>query len=141
MRKTAGGFDVPKPTLDKVPQPTGPFTILGKPAGSSIEWNVAMALDKLKVTYSYQYRVFGGRTLKGGTVIDFMVHTVPLDTPLYVQGDYWHGSAKKRELDQWMMRRIRAALYYKCGEPVEIWEHDALTIDMAMTNLRRILHI
>lgn len=138
---SARGFRVPTPTKDVVPQPQGPLTVQGQPAGSSIEYNVAAGLAKLKIAYHYQYPILGGRQVRGGSVIDFFVYTVPMPTPLYVQGDYWHGSATKRIADQWLMRRIQAILHYQCVDPAEIWEHEALTIDMAMANLRRILHI
>ncbi len=130
-------FTGPKTTLPATPRVdvTG-LTIQGQPVGSSLEWTIAMALDKLKTGYKYQVPVLGGRDVRGGTVVDFVVYTVPLPTPVYAQGGYWHGDAHKREKDQWMMRRIRAALNYEVAEPVEIWEGEALDIPSAMQALR-----
>lgn len=105
------------------------------------EYNVGMALALMKIGHDFQYPIEGGRALRGGQMIDFMAYTVPLWTPIYVQGDYWHGSKEKIEKDKWMMRRVRAALDYKCIEPVEIWEHEALTVDDAVAAVRRKLHI
>lgn len=134
-------FDLPKPTKNDIPQPTGPLYVHGQPAGSSIEYNVAQGLDAIGLRYQYQYPVLGGRNRKGGSVIDFLVSTVPLLTPLYVQGDYWHGSVSKKVDDAWLLRRVRAALHYSSTDPVQIWENEALTIDQAISSLRRVLHI
>ena len=69
--------------------------IYGKQPGSTWEWMVAVGLWSLGWSFTYQVWVMGGRLLKGGQVIDFLVHTVPQSTPLYVYGDYWHGGPKK----------------------------------------------
>lgn len=129
------------PTPDESEQTEGPHVIQGKPVGSKIEWNVSVALEILGFRYLYQYSVMGGRTLRGGQVIDFLVLTVPMSTPLYVQGDYWHGSPAKKELDKWNMSRVKSAMHYEVTDPKVIWEHEALTIDLAVRNLQRILSV
>ena len=131
--------------LPVIKDPTDPFkqpeilTLDGQPVGSSIEYNVGIALKRLKIGYFYQYPVLGGRGHRGGTVIDFLVMTVPLPTPLYVQGGYWHGGGEKTEEDSWLMNQVRSALGNGASDPKEIWEQDCLTIDDAMSNLKRIL--
>ena len=42
--------------------------IQGQMAGSSLEWRVALALDTLKLNYSYQVPIAGGRLFRGGQV-------------------------------------------------------------------------
>ena len=69
--------------------------IYGTQPGSTWEWWVAVGLWSLGWTFDYQVWFLGGRILKGGQVIDFLVHTMPFSTPLYVYGDYWHGGPKK----------------------------------------------
>lgn len=71
--------------------------IYGKTPDSDDEWRVAVGLWKLGWEFKYQVWFLGGRILPGGTVIDFLVFTVPLPTPLYVDGTYWHGGPKAEE--------------------------------------------
>lgn len=61
------------------------------------EWRVAVALNRLKLDYSFQYAIDGGRTRRGGQVIDFLVYTVPFPTPVFVQGVYWHDRKTENE--------------------------------------------
>jgi hypothetical protein len=53
------------------------------------EYNVAMALDRLKLQYYFQYAPFGFSGLRGQYIVDFLVFT-PLEQPLEVYGNYWH---------------------------------------------------
>lgn len=83
------------PTKLKKIKQSLPDTIDGKPAGSTWEAMTAVALWYWGWTFDYQVWWLGGRILKGGQVIDFLVHTLPFSTPLYVYGDYWHGGPQK----------------------------------------------
>ena len=65
------------------------YEIQGQSA-TSYEWNVARAFDKLGLAYMFQFQILGGRTRRGGIILDFLVFTVPLSTPCWVQGEYWH---------------------------------------------------
>jgi hypothetical protein len=135
-------FVVPKakpPSAEKLNAKN--LTIQGQQAGSLLEYFISVAFDILKVRYAYQVPVGGGRSIRGGTVIDFLAYTVPLPTPIYAQGTYWHGDAHKRESDQWMMRRIRSLMNYQVTEPLEIWEHEAATIAQATATVREKLHV
>lgn len=71
-----------------------PGLINGVQAGSKEEWWVAEALWSFNMTFDYQYSVYGGYGARGGQVIDFLVHTVPTFTPIYVMGRYWHKGSK-----------------------------------------------
>lgn len=110
----------------------------GIPVGSTLEWNVAVALDELDLDYNYQVSVFGGRWNPGGAVVDFEVFTVPTSTYLFAQGDYWHTRGNAEEEDQWLIARIQAELK---KEVVEVWEHEALTAEMAKATLRKKLRV
>jgi len=112
--------------------------IQGQPAGSTLEYIVAVALDMLKLGYNYQVSLLGGHWVPGGSIADFEVFTVPVHTYLYCQGDYWHTRGNVEEEDRYTYDRITAT--YK-KPVVEIWEHEALTVEMAMTTLRKLLHI
>lgn len=64
--------------------------INGRPAASILEWRVAKALWSMGRSFAYQYPLFGGRSVRGGIVIDFLVEAAPNYIPLEVQGERWH---------------------------------------------------
>jgi len=68
--------------------------IHGVAPGSKEEYRCAKALEKYGWDFDYQVQYFGGRRVAGGQVLDFLVQTLPLPTPLQIYGDYWHGSAE-----------------------------------------------
>lgn len=65
--------------------------------GSVNEENVYIALTQLKLDFSYQYPLDGGRRVRGGQVIDFVIWQPPRPIALYVQGSYWHSGSKAME--------------------------------------------
>lgn len=113
-----------------------PALIQGRPPGSKQELYVAWALNKLKLNYKYQFSVKGGRSRRGGQVIDFMVYTLPLWTPVYVQGMYWHRDAK-RNADKLKMNEVKVILRGRIKEPLELWEEDLQSAEMALETVRR----
>jgi hypothetical protein len=91
-----------------------PVIIHGIVSTSRYENNFAAALEKYGWQYQYQVSLFGGRDVVGGTVVDFIVYTTPLPTPVYVQAEYWHsGSRAEREkvMDALIAARLRK--YYQ----------------------------
>ena len=115
-----------------------PVVIQGKKVGSKEEAREAIALKSLGYDYIYQYPIFGG-DIRGGQKIDFLVMTMPLPTPLYVQSRYWHGGAglnigTKDALNQ---ARVRSAKKGQWAEPKEIWDNHLQSIEQAiMENMR-----
>jgi hypothetical protein len=97
-----------KPLLDKLPKPKAveeePIGLIqGMMPDSKEEWWISRALDRLKLSYTYQYPINGGRQ-RGGYLIDFLVHTVPLATIIEPIGNHWHtgelgADDKKRQAD------------------------------------------
>ena len=87
--------------------------IQGKTVDSNYELNFARSLDKYGWNYDYQHPLFGGRDVLGGTIVDFMVDTVPLPTPVYLEAKYWH-SGQRSERDKVLYTLIAARLrkYY-----------------------------
>lgn len=75
--------------------------IQGQLPDSDNEWFVSLALDEqiekgAIAAYMYQYAINGGRTVRGGIIIDFVVFA-PFARAVFVgAGGYWHG--KQREL-------------------------------------------
>lgn len=63
--------------------------IQGIKPGSIEEWRVAMAFWKYKIPFRYQVPIMGGRMVRGGQVIDFVV-TRPYNIPVQVFGEHWH---------------------------------------------------
>lgn len=109
--------------------------IHGQTPGSTIEWYVSQALDRLHLNYEYQMPIGGGRLFRGGKVLDFLVYTVPYPTPLTVLGDYWHGGTKDDvSLELAIIKRL---LGHNVRDAQPIWEHEARTADMAYSTLKR----
>lgn len=108
-------------------------TIQGVSAGSVNEWNVAQALDRLKMPYRYQVPIYGGRRMPGGQVVDFLVEIPPKPIPLYVQGQYWHRQANEMAD---FIKQIKAGMIPGWADPLLIWEKDCMTVDQAVTWLK-----
>jgi hypothetical protein len=115
--KPVEDVEVKKPNEDEI------LSINGITPGSKEEYWVALALKRLDLEFIYQYSISGGRSVRGGQIIDFLVYTVPLPTPVFVQGEYWH-SGTRNATTQF---KVVAAQRYFGGEaqpPVEIWDYE-----------------
>ena len=111
------------------------YQVQGKSA-TSYEYNVAKALETVDLPYMFQYQLFGGRARRGGIVLDFLVFTRPLSTPVFVNGGYWH-SGQKRSEDELEQNLV---FYYAKGEfqkPVIFWDEDCKTEEAALNAVRR----
>ena len=82
------------------------------------EYYVAVSLDRLKLPYLFQFEVIGGRTRRGGLILDFLVLTDPLSTPVFVNGEYWHSGEQSSE-DKLLQAII--GQYPDFAEPVVLW--------------------
>ena len=103
----------------------------GKSASTN-EYNVGIALDHFNLTYKFQFELFGGRRLRGGQVLDFLVFR-PFATPVQVFGEYWHtgqlGGDDKLQL---------AILFQEFKiEPIVIWGEESETVEDAISAVRR----
>lgn len=113
------------------------YTIQEK-AASLYEYNVSLALDSLGFDYIFQVNIFGGRMELGGIVLDFLVDTVPLPTPLWVHGEYWHTGAA-REKDLYQQAQIEDQMGNQLMPAIEIWGWQAATPELARMWLARYL--
>ncbi len=104
-------------------------------AASSYEVRAAKAFDTLKIPFIFQYRLFGGRNLLGGRVIDFLALTVPLSTPVEIHGEYWHQPYLKSSDDE-ILRGILKSLG-GFAELVIIWGVDLQTDEDTLAAFRR----
>lgn len=83
--------------------------VQGVMPASKNEWFVALALDKLEINYMFQVSIGGGRAIRGGQVIDFVVFH-PNAIPVFLQGEYWHSQAQENED---ILKQRAAEEYYK----------------------------
>ena len=76
------------------PEDQPPFFIRGIQAGSKEEYWASLALEKIEKNegYRWQYQVpiWGGRSVSGGLVIDFIVYTPGQPSWVSPMGRYWH---------------------------------------------------
>ena len=118
----------------EIGKPTS-FTVQGKDA-TSYEYNVAWALDKVELPYMFQFILLGGKAVQGGMVVDFLVPTDPLSTPVWVNGGFWHQGKRAAE-DSYQ----QAVLYFvargELNRPVTLWDPDCVTKEAALSAIRR----
>lgn len=110
------------------------MVIEGQAAGSVNEWNIYLGLLRMgHEDISYQYPLDGGRTVRGGQMIDFVDwETAPRATAIYVQGERWHTGRFAYEDN---LKQDRAE---KRGFAVVlIWEHECETPEQAYQTLRK----
>ena len=130
-RSTASRYEIISPTK------AGPFTIQGSKA-TDIEYYVALALDKLDLPYLFQYEIMGGRALRGGIVLDFLVLTSPLSTPLDIRGEYWHQPKQRVEDDLALAIMMSRGSY---AEPVILYGGELQTPEQAFATVKRELRV
>jgi hypothetical protein len=112
--------------------------IQGQVPDSKEEWWISKALDRLGVSYTYQYPVEGGR-VRGGKLVDFVVDTVPLKTMIEPEGNHWHtgelgSDDKKRDAD------VENAMQDFCRIPiVKLYIPDMIDEDAVYNMLQQVL--
>lgn len=106
--------------------------IQGTMPGSWQEVYFAWACDKMKIDYIYQYSMFGGRRVRGGIVVDFVV-MIPFQTPVEIYGRYWHEGALAAD-DKLKLNMERQ--YFK-REPIIAWDYEIETKELAEEFVRR----
>ena len=107
---------------------------------TDIEYFVALALEKMGVRYKFQQDFLGGRQVKGGFVLDFLVLTVPLPTPVWVHGEYWH-KGKQRAIDAFQEATIFWLLEGRILPAVVLFGQDLQTEEMAYRTVKREIRI
>lgn len=122
--------------IPKKPEPPAPGLWQNKPVGSVQEWRFILALEHYKFQYEYQVPIAGGRTRRGGQVLDFMVYTEPLYTPISIVGEYWHGgqNALDDELREYSLQSIYRG---KVKQLLKVKDYEIPDVDSAMKIVRR----
>jgi hypothetical protein len=111
--------------------------INGIPVRSEYEWNVALALWRLKHEFYYQFEFKGGSRVRGGQILDFLVlSTVPLPTPILVHGRYWHRGQLGSE-DAIKLAILEAETRASMNPVLIMWGNDCMTEQDAFDKLRR----
>jgi hypothetical protein len=109
--------------------------IQGQEPDSVEEWRTAQALGRLKVPFIYQFEIFDA-SIRGGMILDFLVQTDPLATPLEVDGEHWHSG--ERAADD-IMRHVILEDYFrgKAQPLVILYGQDLATQELADSSVRR----
>ncbi len=117
--------------------PASKYSIQGSDA-TNIEWFVSLALTKLHLDFKFQHPIGGGRGLRGGIVLDFLVFTNPLPTPLDLRGDYWHQPQQRVEDDLFLALAMSQGQF---AEPVIIYGGELQSIEQAYSTVKRELRV
>jgi hypothetical protein len=103
---------------------------------TSNEYYVAKALEILGFEFHFQVSIAGGRSLAFGIVLDFLVETAPLPTPLWVHGEHWHmGERRAKDLRQQDI--VKEYMSGSVLEPEEIWGSESDSEQRALAAVRR----
>jgi hypothetical protein len=108
---------------------------------SKEEYWCALALWRLKLRFDFQKHVMGGRSGRGGQVVDFWVYTAPKPTPVYIQGDYWHYAGGRTYQSQLNIAKLKSYYGARIAEPVEILTSTTPTPDAMYQVVRRELRV
>jgi len=111
-----------------------PTSFDGEDVDSKEEARVGVGLYQIGYSFDFHVPVFGGRSVRGGQVLDFLVHTTPLWRPLYVQSAYWHHPTKSPD-DSLGISLVRTRMAHYWGPPAEIWDYQATSIEAAIMKL------
>lgn len=99
------------------------------------EYIFAMMLERRKLDYSFQVKVFGlPRGVRGDYRLDFLVRIPPREIPVEILGRYWHTG--KLGADD-ALRAAMIAQRYKVAKVIEIWEDECEDTDTAWEAFRK----
>lgn len=90
-------------------------------------------LDRRRIKYSYQQYLLGGRVLKGGQVVDFIIEDAGRVIIVEVQGLYWHSKPEKQRIDVAQRMALLALTIFgrRVSSVVELWDTRLVTNDRA----------
>jgi hypothetical protein len=112
--------------------------IQGQKPGSIYEWRLAQALLKAGFAFDYQVAIYGGRQMRGGQVVDFLVHTVPLPTPVFADGEHWHEGSYTSE-DRYKRAYLNASMGTAWNPWVSFFGPELHSVEAAYRAVRRAL--
>lgn len=97
------------------------------------EYNVGIALTKHGREYLFQVSYWGGRSIRGGQVLDFLIFT-PFEEPLQVFGNYWHEGQLSSE-DKYKIALLEQFLN---RDLLIVWGRESETLDDTVKALRKL---
>lgn len=97
------------------------------------EWHFALACDKLRLDYNFQYPI-GPIGARGSQWIDFVVYVPPSRKACFIQGAYWHNRRSQIE-DQ--IKHAAAERYFGPGNVVDFSEEETSSVEAAVRAIRR----
>lgn len=100
------------------------------------EYNVAYALTSEGFEYIFRATYFGGRRIRGGVEVDFLV-LAPFPTPLEVFGDYWHTG----QFDAADKLRLQILFRHFNVQPKVIWGNESETLEEARSAVRKVFRL
>lgn len=112
------------------------FKVHGKNA-TSYEYYVSVGLDMLELDYVFQASYFGGRRVRGGVVVDFIVYTRPLPTPVWVNGEYWH-KGKQASIDYYQQIILSQFSGVQFAPTVVFFGEECNTLEAALHSVRKV---
>lgn len=107
--------------------------IQGQMPGSKNEWYFALALDKLKIPYIYQFQM-GVLGARGSQRIDFVVMVAPTSQACFIQGAYWHN--RKTETED-RLKHAEAEREFGAGNVHDFSEDETKDVDTAIRTIRK----
>lgn len=105
--------------------------VQGKRASKN-EWIASLALNKLGINYTFQYKMWGGIGVRGGVSVDFLCH--PWDIPMEIQGEHWHTSSRGAD-DIIRQHRIESVIGRKV---IYLWGQETEDVETAVKRIREL---
>jgi hypothetical protein len=118
-----------------VPLPKPVLEVQNKQATLN-EYNVAYALTAEGFEYIFRATYWGGRRIRGGVEVDFMVDA-PFPTPLEVFGNYWHTG----QFDKTDKLRLSILQHFFNTKVKIIWGNESETVADARQAVRRVFRL
>ena len=115
----------------KLTEPKLSYTVREKRATSN-EYFTAQALEHLNLPFLFQVYFWGGQSLRGGQVLDFLVYA-PLPTPVQVFGDYWH----EGQLASQDRKKIADLEHFLGRQLIILFDKETESFDAALEAVRR----
>lgn len=94
------------------------------PDATTLELAIMEYLDRKRIKYIFQQWLLGGRILKGGQVVDFIVQKNANWLVIEAQGNYWHTRGGSEEKDRAQAFALLGLSFQgkKISKVVSIWE-------------------
>ena len=103
------------------------------PDGTIPELIAADFLERRRAKYEFQKQVIGGRKIKGGQVLDFVVDQGISVHIWEIQGKYWHTRPGKKQVDEAQRMALMGIQIWgkKVSAVIEIWDSRIATDNRA----------